>query len=225
MTRLNSAVGKSTGAAQAFSPVADVERARSLQLTADQARRVAEWIRQLVAAADATARDEVLEDARSHEDTEVIVELVLHQLDRAGSEERIEALGKLVGSKGASQIKAFVRGLEDEDSQVREACLQFVRDQESEVSIPVFEYGLGSSDASVRSGSFLELTRENVKAAIPALMRALELDDPGIRQQAAEQLALRLADTRTEPFTDAAEALGWWESNGRRYDDRMYRVD
>ena len=224
-TRLDSAVEKSTGVAPALSPVAAVEQARSLQLTAGQAQRVAEWIRQLDAAADVTARDEVLEDARSHEDTEVIVELVLHQLDRAGPEERIEALEKLVGNRGASQIKAFVRGLDDADPQVREASLQFVRDQEAEVRIPVFEYGLGSADASVRSDSFLELTRENVKAAIPALMRALKLDDPGIRQQASEQLSMRLADTRKEPFTDASEALGWWESNGRRYDERMYRVD
>lgn len=213
------------GAARPSTPVAAVEQAQASQLTSEQARRVADWIRQLDAAADAAARDEVLEDARSHEDTEVLVELVLHQLRRAGAEERVEALQKLVGNSGASQIKAFVRGIEDPEAEVRSASLQFVRDQEPQVRIPVFEHGLGSADASVRSDSFLELTRENVKAAIPALMRALELDDPGIRQQAAEQLALRLADTRTEPFKDAAEALGWWEVNGRRYDDRMYRID
>lgn len=35
-------------------------------------------------ASDAGARDEVLEDARSHEETEVLVELVLCQLEHAG---------------------------------------------------------------------------------------------------------------------------------------------
>lgn len=205
--------------------VAAVEKARSLQLTPEQARRVADWIRQLDVAADAAARDEVLEDARSHEDTEVLVELVLHQLARVGPEERIEALQKLVGNSGESQIKAFVRGLDDAERDVREAALQFVRDQEPAVRVPVFEYGLGSNDASVRADSFLELTRENVKAAIPALMRALDLADPGISEQAANELLLRLSDTRSQPFTGAAEALSWWDANGRRYDDRMYRID
>lgn len=206
-------------------PVAAVVQARALRLTPEQARRLADWIRRLDAAEDAAARDEVLEDARSHEDTEVLVELVMHQLAHAGSEERIEALQKLVGNSGESQIKAFVRGLEDSDAEVRSASLQFVRDQESEVRIPVFEHGLGSADASVRADSFLELTRENVKAAIPGLMRALDLTDPGIREQAISELMLRLADTRTEPFHDAAEAQRWWDANGRRYDDRMYRID
>lgn len=213
------------GAARPAPPVAAVEQARAGQLTSEQAHRVADWIRQLDAAADDTARDEVLEDARSHEDTEVLVELVLHQMSRSGPEQRIEALQKLVGNSGTSQIKAFVRGLDDPDAEVRSASLQFARDQETEVRIPVFEHGLGSNDAQVRSDSFLEVTRENVKAAIPALIRALALDDPEIRRQAAEQLALRLADTRQEPFKDAADAQQWWNANGRRYDDRMYRID
>lgn len=217
--------GVSSGAALETSPIEAVEQARALRLTPEQARRLADWIRRLDAAEDAAARDEVLEDARSHEDTEVLVELVMHQLAHAGSEERIEALQKLVGNSGESQIKAFVRGLEDSDAEVRSASLQFVRDQESEVRIPVFEHGLGSADASVRADSFLELTRENVKAAIPGLMRALDLTDPGIREQAISELMLRLADTRTEPFRDAAEAQRWWDANGRRYDDRMYRID
>lgn len=213
------------GAARPAPPVAAVEQARAGQLTSEQAHRVADWIRQLDAAADVAARDEVLEDARSHEDTEVLVELVLHQLARVGPEERIEALQKLVGNSGESQIKAFVRGLDDAERDVREAALQFVRDQEPAVRVPVFEYGLGSNDASVRADSFLELTRENVKAAIPALMRALDLADPGISEQAANELLLRLSDTRSQPFTGAAEALSWWDANGRRYDDRMYRID
>ncbi len=217
--------GVGSGAALGTSPVAAVEQARALRLTPEQARRLADWIRQLEDAADAAARDEVLEDARSHEDTEVLVELVLHQMARVSSEERIEALQKLVGNSGESQIKAFVRGLEDPDAEVRSASLQFVRDQESEVRIPVFEHGLGSADATVRSDSFLELTRENVKAAIPSLIRALASEDQGIREQAISELMLRLADTRTEPFRDAAEAQRWWQANGRRYDDRMYRVD
>lgn len=211
--------------ASVTSPVAAVEQARALQLTPEQARRVADWIRQLDAAADAAARDEVLEDARSHEETEVLVELVLHQLARADAEERIEALQKLVGNSGTPQIKAFARGLEDTDPQVRAASLQFARDQEPAVRVPVFELGLDSTDEAVRAGSFLELTRENVKSAIPALMRALALQDPGLREQAANELSMRLSDTRQEPFADAAEALRWWEANGRRYDERMYRVD
>lgn len=214
-----------SGAAQGASPVVAVEQARSLKLTPEQAQRVADWIRQLEAAADAAARDEVLEDARSHEETEVLVELVLHQLAHVGTEERIDALQKLVGSRGASQIKAFVRGLEDTDQEVREASLQLVRDQETEVRVPVFEQGLSSSDAAIRSGSLLELTRENVKLAIPALMRALALEDSGLREQAANELRVRLSDTRQEPFVNAAEALRWWEIHGRRYDERMYRVD
>lgn len=214
-----------SAAVRAGTPVAAVEQARGLKLTPEQARRVDDWIRQLDAAADAAARDEVLEDARSHEDTEVLVELVLHQLARVGPEERIEALQKLVGSSGASQIKAFAQGLKDTDQEVRQASLQFVRDQETEVRVPVFEQGLLSSDAEIRSGSFVELTRENVKAAIPALMRALDLTDPGMREQALSELQVRLSDTRTEPFQNATEALRWWEVNGRRYDDRMYRVD
>jgi HEAT repeat protein len=207
-------------------PVAAVEQARMLQLTPEQAERVADWIRQLDAASDAAERDEVMEDARSHEDTEVLVEMVMHQLGKVGAEERIEVLQKLVGNSGVSQIKAFVRGLDDPDPEVRIASLQMARDQEPEVRVPVFEYGLESTDPTVRSDSFQELTREvNIKAAIPALMRALGLSDPGVREQAQSELLLRLADTRTEPFVDAAEARRWWEENGRRYDDRMYRID
>jgi len=212
-------------AARQVPPVAAVEKALAGQLTSQQARRVADWIRQLDAAADAGARDELLEDARSYEDSEVLVEIVLHQMHRADAEERVEALQKIVGISGLSQIKAFVRGIDDPDSEVRSASIQFVRDQQPDARIPVFEYGLGSADPSLRAGCFLELTRENCKAAIPALMRALALDDPGIRQQAAEQLSLRLADTRTSPFRDASEALQWWEANSGRYDERMYRVD
>ncbi len=206
-------------------PVAGVEAARALRLSADQARRVADWIRRWEAAGASSARDEVLEEARSHEDTAVLVELILHLLDRAAPEERILGLQKLVGNSGPAQIKAFVRGLDDSDPEVRQAALQFVRDQETESRIPVFEHGLGSADPSIRSGSFQELTRENVKAAIPALMRALALTDPGIREQAMSELQWRLADVRAEPFSDAAEALRWWRDNGRRYDEHMNRID
>lgn len=212
-------------AERTFTPVAAVTEALARPLTAEQARRVADWIRRLEAAADPAARDEVLEDARSHEDTEVLVELVLHLMNRVGPEERINALQKLVGNSGLAQIKAFVRGLEDSNAEVREASLQLVRDQEPEVRIPVFEHGLGSADAAIRSGGFLELTRENVKAAIPGLMRALDLSDPGLREQALNELQMRLSDTRTEPFRDAAEAQSWWQVNGSRYDERMNRVD
>lgn len=212
-------------AVQVKTPVAAVVQARARQLTPGQSQRVADWIRQLDAAADPAGRDEVLEDARSHEDTEVLVELVLHLMDRVGPEERINALQKLVGNSGLVQIKAFVRGLEDASAEVREASLQLVRDQEPEVRIPVFEHGLGSSDAAIRSGGLLELTRENVKAAIPGLMSALDLVDPGLREQALNELQMRLSDTRTEPFRDAAEALDWWDANGRRYDEHMNRVD
>jgi HEAT repeat protein len=206
-------------------PVAAVQQALKSGLDPEQSRRLADWLRQWQAAPDAAARDEVLEDARSHEETEVLVELVLHHLARTGPEERLEGLQKLVGSSGSSQIKAFVKGLEDAEAEVREAALQFVRDQEVEVRVPVFEHGLNSPHAEVRADSFLELTRENVKSAIPALMRALASADAGVREEAASQLAVRLADTRTEPFNDASEALRWWEVNARRYDARMYRID
>jgi hypothetical protein len=206
-------------------PVKAVQEALKLVPDPEQSRRVADWIRQWQAAADAEARDEVLEDARSHEETDVLVELVLHHMAWTGPEERLEGLQKLVGSSGSSQIKAFVKGLEDAEAEVREAALQFVRDQEPEVRVPVFEHGLNSPHAEVRADSFLELTRENVKSAIPALMRALASADAGVREEASSQLAVRLAETRTEPFNDASEALRWWEVNARRYDARMYRVD
>ncbi len=206
-------------------PVKAVQEALKLVPDPEQSRRVAEWIRQWQAAADAEARDEVLEDARSHEDTEVLVELILHHMAMTGPEERLNGLQKLVGASGLAQIKAFLRGLEDSEAEVREAALEFVRDQEPEVRVPVFEQGLESPHAQVRADSFLELTRENVKSAIPALMRALASADPGVREEAASQLSARLADTRTEPFAEASEALRWWEVNAHRYDARMYRID
>lgn len=49
----------------------------------------------------------------------------------------------------------------------------------------------------VWAGSFLKLSPENVKLAIPALIRVLWLQDQGIMEESASQLSLQLPDIRS----------------------------
>lgn len=70
----------------------------------------------------------------------------------------LEALQKLIGSVGSSEIRAFMRCLDDADPEVRKSSLEFVRDQEGTGGVhPVFEWGLTSTDARGVGGEFPEV--------------------------------------------------------------------
>ena len=117
------------------------------------------------------------------------------------------------------EVPDLVTGaVNDPSSEVRAYAMDAVNELSDDTKLKVYESTIAAPDYEVRKTTITELSRIHSKQSFEVLMKGLETEDVGFR----EEVNFEIGALVNKEFGSYSQAKAWWDTEGSpNYDDTM----
>jgi hypothetical protein len=177
------------------------------------------WLQEFSSAKTPEEKIEVL-GRKQATGPEQLASLIRASLKVSNENLRIEAVQSIPTLlEMPEEVPDLVTGaVNDPSSEVRTYAMDAVNELSKDTRLKVYESTIAAPDYDVRKTTITELSRIHSKQSFEVLMKGLETEDAGFREEVNFEIGALVNKT----FGSYSQAKAWWDTEGSpNYDDTM----